>query len=395
MNIAYILHSTAINNGATKAFLNMMEGLKVYGVKPFVVMPDKEGVYHVLNKHQIPILVTNYRSSAYPYFHTPKERLLFIPKLIARMIINQNSTKVVATWIKENGIDLVHSNSGVVRIGFDAAQKVGIPHIYHIREYQDLIGINYYPTKEYFYRQLEKAGCYTICITKNIQEYYRQNNKSTSRVIYDGVFHFKPVIPEAEDKGFFLFAGRIQPAKGLDQLLKAYKLYAESTIHPLPLKVAGSNCDTAYYKEQTDFIKDNSLSGLVELLGERNDISNLMKKARTLIVSSPAEGFGFCMPEAMQQGSLVIARNTAGTKEQLDNGLEEEGEEIALRYEKAEELANLLSEVASHPAAYYQPYIKRAFRTVNKLYTVESNAKQIYHFYQFILYGTNTQDHQQ
>ena len=143
-------------------------------------------------------------------------------------------------------------------------------------------------------------------------------------------------------------------------------------------------------QKQLKYIKDNHLTEHVELLGNRDDIAALMREARALIVSSLFEGFGFCMPEAMQQGCLVIGRNTSGTKEQMDNALEMTGKEIALRYETAEELAKLLSEVASNPPEFYRPYLERAFKTVNKLYTVENNTRQIYQFYKDILNGTNT-----
>jgi glycosyltransferase involved in cell wall biosynthesis len=382
MNIAYILHSTCANDGATKAFLNMMDGIMTYGVKPYIVVPDKGEIFNELNERQIPTLVVNFRASAYPHSKTMKQRLLFLPRLAARIIVNQKATIAVTAWIRKNRIDIVHSNSSIIRIGFDAAQKVGVPHVYHIREYFDRIGIRYFPTKASFYQQLECSHSYSICITKAIQEHFQQDNRGNmSRVIYDGVFHEMTVTPKSETKNYFLFAGRIQPAKGLDQLLNAYKQYSEKASNPLPLKVAGGCADEAYYRKQLKYVEENHLTSLVDFLGNRNDIKELMIKARVLIVSSPFEGFGFCMPEAMQQGCLVIARNTSGTKEQLDNGLEKEENEIALRYETAEELAKILSEVASHPAEYYLQIVERAFRTVNKLYTIENNAKNIFQFY--------------
>ena len=92
MNIAYILNATVLSGGATKAFLNMLERLLTYGVHPFVVVPDDKGVTQELKARKIPTLVVNYRSSAYPSFHTAKERILFIPKLIARIIVNFKAT---------------------------------------------------------------------------------------------------------------------------------------------------------------------------------------------------------------------------------------------------------------------------------------------------------------
>jgi len=386
MNIAYILNSTAINSGATKAFMNMLEGVMKHGVKPYVVVPDGEGITCELKSRNIPIFVVTYRTSAYPTFHTLKEKVLFVPKLFARLIVNHRATKALTTFLKDNKIEIVHSNTGVVRIGFDAAQKVGIPHIYHIREFANLLGYRYYPTSSSFYHQLNSNQSYSICITKAVQKYYGQENRAHySRVIYDGVFSKMEVMPKSGTKDYFLYAGRIQQPKGLDQLLKAYKQYANKEASPLHLKVAGSNDGDLYYQKQLTFIKDNGLTHFVELLGNCDDIVSLMQNARALIVSSPFEGFGFCMPEAMQQGCLVIGRNTSGTKEQLDNALEMTGQEIALRYETTEELAKLLSDVATNPLSCYDRIIQKAFEVVNQLYTKEKHAKMICQYYNDIL----------
>ena len=385
MNIAYILNSTAVTSGATKAFLNMLDGLIPKGIKPFVVVPDKDGVYEELQRRQITTLVVTYRSSAYPPLQTLRQFFLFLPKLAARLTVNLKATSILTTWLKEKQIDIVHSNTGVVRIGFDAAQRAGIPHIYHIREYADKIGIHYFPTKSFFESQLKRGNSYNICITKDIQEYYHQNGNRASLLIYDGVFPFISKMPNITRKNYFLFAGRIQPAKGVDFLLKAYKIYAEKAAKPLPLKIAGSHDNDYYFKNQVAFVKDCGRSELVEFLGNSKDITTLMREARALIVSSPFEGFGFCMPEAQQQGCLVIARNTSGTKEQLDNALQMTGQEIALRYLSVEELAAWLTKVAEEPQEQFRPYTELAFKVVNQLYTKEANAQQVFRFYHRII----------
>lgn len=386
MNIAYILHSTAPNAGATKAFLNMLDGLSPYSVHPFVVVPDGKGVTQELKKRQIPTLITNFRSSVYPHCRTMKEKLLFLPRLVARMFVNQRATRAVRDFLRNNRIDIVHSNSGVVRIGFDAARQVGIPHIYHIREYGDLdFGVRYFPNREAFLRQLKMPNNYTICITKDVQRHQQLNGVATSCVIYDGVFPALSEMPVGTEKDYFLYAGRIEPAKGLDQLLQAYKCYVEQTDNPIPLKVAGACGQLPYYRQQVEYVNEQGLVHLVEFLGEYNDIAFLMRQARALVIPSRNEGFGFCMPEAMQQGCLCIARNTGGTKEQLDNALQMTGEEIALRYDTAEQLTEYLLGVGNHAPEDYAAYTERAFRVVNQLYTKDVHAKRVYEFYQEII----------
>lgn len=45
-----------------------------------------------------------------------------------------------------------------------------------------------------------------------------------------------------------------------------------------------------------------------------------MNRATALIVPSPFEAFGLITAEAMFNKCLVIGKDTAGTKEQFDNG---------------------------------------------------------------------------
>ena len=48
VKIAFILNDTSPTNGATKAFLLLLQGLRIRGVHPHVVVPDKNGIYQEL-----------------------------------------------------------------------------------------------------------------------------------------------------------------------------------------------------------------------------------------------------------------------------------------------------------------------------------------------------------
>ncbi len=392
MKVAYILHDTTPYGGATKAFMKMLKNLMPMGVIPVVVLPNREGIYADLQDMGITCKALTYRESIYSHCRTLKEIVLFLPRMVAKVYVNYRATNHLATFFKQQEIDIVHTNVGVVSVGYRAAQRLGIPHVYHIREYGDLdFHMHYFPNKKTFLRQLNESLSYAICITKGICQHNQLTGKPTARVIYDGAIEgYSKTMPHGGGD-YFLFAGFVVPAKGVHQLLQAYAAYASAVTTPLRLLVAGRMQGKPYDLQMKAYVTAHNLNGLVEFLGERTDIAQLMTDARAIVISSRFEGFGLCMPEAMEQGCLAIARNTAGTKEQLDNGLELEGQEIALRYDSTEELAQLLMDVSSQPVDYYQPYIERAFRTVNRLYTAERNAKDIYNFYQFILHERNRQ----
>ena len=384
MKVAYVLNTTHANSGATKAFLLILKGMKRFDFQPLVIVPDRGGIYRELQQQGIPVFAFNYRPHTFPYARTWSEILLFLPRLLARLFVNWRAARQIAKVLKAAHVEIVHTNVGVVNVGYKAAQHARLPHIYHIREYASLAGFHYIPGPSAFHRQLLAPNSYSVCITKDIQRHYRLEGHSRTSVVYDGVFQRKAEMPKAPQRSYFLFVGRIEPVKGLDQLLEAYAAYSAQTAHPIPLRVAGMMPDTDYCKSLRRFVMEHGLDGSVHFLGDCDDIAQQMQAAKAIIIPSLNEGFGFCMPEAMQQGCLAIARDRAGTKEQLDNGLASEGAEIALRYETTDQLERLLCEVAAKRECEYDAYRERAFRVVNRLYTMEQCTQQLYSIYQGI-----------
>ena len=99
MNIAYILHSTTPTAGATKSFIVMLQGLMKMGVKPVVVVPDREGIYEGLKKMGIPVLAKTYRMYTYPRGNTLSRKFLFLPRLLARLVTNRIATKATTDFL--------------------------------------------------------------------------------------------------------------------------------------------------------------------------------------------------------------------------------------------------------------------------------------------------------
>jgi hypothetical protein len=62
------------------------------------------------------------------------------------------------------------------------------------------------------------------------------------------------------------------------------------------------------------------------------------------------------------------------------------GQEIGLRYNTIEQLADLLGEVSNQPISKYDSYREQAFQVVSNLYTVEHHVEQVCHFYQDIMH---------
>lgn len=391
MKVIYILSSTVTTGGASKSFLTMLRGLMAKGVRPTVVLPDSDGIYGMLSETGVETIVLNYRPCTFPNgTNTLCDYLLYIPRIAGRLYLNRRTSAQLTKVLKRLRPDIVHTNVSVINIGYNAAKALHIPHVYHIREYGDKdFGLHYIPSHRRLERELDQAGSYSICITRDIQRHHKQDGKQTSRVIYDAVKDKQDTMPIQHGKDYFFFAGRIEPAKGLDLLIEAYTLYARQAAHVMPLFIAGGSPDPKYAESMKKMARDNGIDNHISWLGERKDINNLMNGAAATIIPSRFEGFGRVMPEAMFNGSLIIGRNTGGTKEQMDNGVNITGEEIALRFNTPEELASRLLDVSTSSQDCFDAYRDRAFRAVNTLYTTEAHANGVYNMYKEILQCTD------
>ncbi len=386
MNIAYILNSTLPSSGANKSFLAMLKGLMKQGISPVVIIPDKEGIYPDLVSMQIPTYIVPFRMNTFPDARSATDFLLWPLRLLARIVANKRATVKITKFLSDKEIDIIHSNVSLLTIGYQAARKLHTPHIFHIREYVDKdFHMHYIPTHGHLEKLLQSDSTYSICITKDIQRHHGLASSPHSRVIYNGIKPRTEHIPSVQKKKYLLFAGRIEPAKSVFELLESYAHYTRLVKEPLPIYLAGAATQSQYLSKLNLFIEEHSISHLVTFLGDRKDIEVLMQEATAIVIPSRFEAFGRCMAEAMFNGCLVIGKNTGGTKEQMENGLDLEGKEIALRYETTERLSQLLAEITSN-INDYRDYTVRAFHTVNQLYSTEENIQQVLDFYKNILH---------
>lgn len=385
IHVLYILNATDPFGGATKAIMNLSDGIREQ-VSSMFILPSDSGIAETMRQKGIPYKVLNYRMCVYPPTEGIKDIILFLPRLLGRILVNRKAAKQLTRIAQDFHADIIHTNTSVNDIGYQAARRLGIPHVWHAREYTSLYyNYHYYPTRSRFLSQLRTKQSYSICITKDLQRYVGLDSWPLSRVIYDGVLSETQCFFTPDKENYFLFAGRLEEGKGVKDLLAAYASYCTQTSDPIPLWIAGYTPDTEYKNKLIAFVQEKQLASYVHFLGMRSDVLELMQKATALIVPSKAEGFGFITAEGMFCGALVIGRNVWGTKEQFDNGLAETGHDIALKYETQEELTNHLVRVTQQGITPFMEMIQAGQRVAKQLYSVENHRKAVLDFYFEIL----------
>lgn len=274
--------------------------------------------------------------------------------------------------------DIIHTNVGPIDIGYKTAKALGIPHVWHLREYIDKdFDLHLIPSFSIYTSRFKDDNNYCIAITNGVYNYFKLNNKAIC--IYDGP------LPERETniqikQNYFLFVGRLQEAKGDLSLISSFLQYANEG-GKFDLYLAGLG--TPERERELKAIVDASrLTNRVHFLGYRTDIYELMSHANALFVTSRFEGFGFITAEAMYNHCLVVGRNTAGTKEQFDNGYKLSGREIGIRFETDNELPIIMHTLESND---HIETVNLAYQTVKKLYLSSLSANKVYFYYESIL----------
>ena len=137
-----------------------------------------------------------------------------------------------------------------------------------------------------------------ICVSSPLAETMRAIGVEQARWIPNGV-ELPPARRRWERERFALYAGRLSPEKGIDELVAA--------THGLPLVVAG----------------DGPLRGLVpQTLGfvPHDELERLYERAAVVVLPSRHEGLPVSLLEAMAHACPIVATRVGGIPQLIDHG---------------------------------------------------------------------------
>lgn len=315
MNILYLLNASVLG-GATFSVLALAEGVKNANHTPIIVIPNNNSsLENILNQRGIKYYIVPLVEFSYPRAITKKQLIGYPLFCLKKILQYRRNIKTLEAIVESEKIDIIHTNVGPIKEGHTVAKKLRCPHVWHIREYGDLdFNIRYFPCKKWYNRSFKED--YVITITKALKEYHDLGSCERAFVIYNGVRKRKDVYYSRDKKKYFLCASRISEEKGHLDVLRAFSMFHQQ-FPDYKLVILGDG-DKAYISQLKDFVVANSLEESVEFKGYTSNVSDFMKEAQSLVVASPSEGFGRMTAEALFAGCLVIGRDSAGTKEILD-----------------------------------------------------------------------------
>ena len=371
MKVLYILHDSDMG-GSNISLLNLMSGMKNKGIEIVAVVPNiKDDFKDKLKSLDIhfyccPVVM----SVIWPSWKNMplKGKCGYIKSLLKA---KYDSYKELIKIVKKEQPNIIHTNVGVVQEGYFCARRLKIPHVWHLREYQDRdFNWKTFPSRWFLNNLLQQSN--VVSITKDIHKAFSLPNDKKHKVIYNGILPKEKTFMEFPKDNYFLCASRVSKEKGHHDVVNVFAKF-HKTFPNYKLIILGYGSES-YIQGLKTLSYDLGCADSVVFKGYTDDVIDYMKKAKALIVASYNEGFGRMTAEASFSGCLVIGRDTGGTKEILD-------ETGGLKFNNNNELYNCMIKVANMDEQEYKEIVSHAQDKAKEMYSIENNIELIFDFY--------------
>ena len=330
-----LLHSSNDLYGASKIFLQLIDLLTSKNFNVHVVLPKKGKLDDYLNKKDITI--------SYHELGVLRKKYLNPLGLINRLVTNLKAIKFLSKYIKDHSIDLVYTNTSTIHCGGIAANKNGIPSLFHIHEI---------PTGNKLYeffsgKIINRYSSKVLTVSNSVKNHWLKyiGEKKIER-IYNGIVFKKTdssnKIDREQSDVVITSVARLIPYKGHKYLIQI----ADELIKKSPkfkFLIVGDTLSSyvSYEKSVKQKVKDLGLENNIKFLGFRNDVSSILKQSDLFIHPAIApDPLPTVLFESLYNDLPTVATNLGGAIEILDNG----NNGLMIPYNNPKKVANLINE---------------------------------------------------
>ena len=379
MRVLYILQNTSVD-GSLMSFMSMASEMRNRGVEIAVVAPDMLYEIPLFCKFLEGNVTLNYKLKLeWSCIYSNKNLLSKLRRAVVGLPL-----KIIRDTIRLNRIvkkcapDIIHTNTGIIHIGWIVAKMNKLPHVWHLREYQDAdFSLRTYPNQWLFRKMLRKSV--VITVSDNVRHHFRLK-PSEAIVIYNGVVSLNEIKPTPQKEKTFFVASRISKEKGHQEIVEAFNSFA--TNHKSYRLLIAGDTKHKFAQELETYTKTLANGNKIIFLGQldRKGIEHNMRNATATVVASTREAFGRMTAEAAAYGCLIIGNKTGGTKEIL-NAVG------GIPYDSAQPKAldDAMCQVADMPIDTYNTIVRNAAEKAKALFTTEAYGRNIWNVYSSIL----------
>ncbi|MEM6284436.1 MAG: glycosyltransferase family 4 protein [Chloroflexota bacterium] len=314
-----ILFASSYTNmgGGETATLTLAEQLVHHGYAPHLFVAGEGALAAAWRDHDWPVHLKVYRGAT----------TYFIPAVWAQFPL----VRTLERMIRENQIDVIHSDYHTLPWALPAARRAGIPCVW------TCMGWWFRPKwwQREFFRGVDVVFAHSEAIKRGFLGRAPFMPPESIEITYPGVdtVRFNPRVDGsavreqigAEGCQVVVMVGRFQSVKGHETFIQM----AARVLQRLPRThfiIAGENIqsgrDSGYKQRILERVgRSRRMSTRIHFLGHRNDVEVVMAAADVVVTPSHFESFGVVNVEAMAAGKPVVSTNRGGPTETVVDGV--------------------------------------------------------------------------
>jgi len=316
------IHNSADIYGASRSLMRLCGRLDPAKFCPVVLLPEEGPLSDILRGSKVEVHI-------FPSLRVMTRPVLKSWKIVPWLAGFLPSTVSLANILRRERISLVHTNTGVICSSALAAKIVGVPHVWHIRDWFQEFGPLWKPYSRYILALSDRV----LCVSTPIAGQFPPSPKIT--VLNNGfdLAEFPKISPaeKAAARQRFGLAtgdlivgtvGRIKfVRKGQEFLLKAAALLNSREVRVKVLLVGGAAPGAEDQMEKMKRLASElGIASSVVFAGELTDPRAAYAAMDIFVLpSAQPEPFGGVVMEAMALGLPVIGTAIGGTTEQISD----------------------------------------------------------------------------
>ena len=321
-----VLFISSDNNCSSGAFLSMLTLNKIlrdkYGLETFVILPCEGTGSPLLANAEIPHCLVPSCDWVLPLSVAVDDQEK--EAIAKKKAINEEAIKKINSIIVRHQFDLVHINTTYSYVGAIAAQRAGIPYVWHLREFLEEDQGNTLWDRETGNQIIGQADRVITISDALYRKYSAWIGVGRLRRIYNGIDTKTFYMPDhaifQSQSLVFTMVGAIYPAKGqLEFATACVKLY-QSGFHDFRIQFLGTG-EEHDVQQVREILNAGGLAERACFLGYCDNVREYLQQSDLSFSCAVSEAFGRTTVEAMMSGNLVIGANTAGTKELIQDGV--------------------------------------------------------------------------
>lgn len=315
ITVLYITHESKSIGGSTLSLINLLRSVRSH-VIPIVVCPDNGPATNLFREQGYKTFVVRYKLNiASSSFRLIKK----IPRMLIDGYCNRKAIRQLISIAQEENVSIIHSNTGVLTIGYDLSKRINLKHVWHLREFQDLdFGFTPFCGWKKLKKMIDSTDA-VIAITNAVANHFASTSQSNIHVINNAVRSCKGTIYLKHKDKYFLFCGHVAHNKGAEMALDIFVDFHRK--HPGYTLLYAGRVTAEYQRFLIAKAEASDVSSSVRFLGFQQDVSPYFKKAAAFLMCSQCEALGRSTIEAMFYGCPVIGFNSGGTKEIIQDGI--------------------------------------------------------------------------